>query len=332
MPKTLPNTTPQSDAATKAIAAATTGSEPLAIIAKPDAETAAITKALLNAIDEYAEPALAVSEASEASKAANAAAEGARERLIKRMVAIADKAGWNNPDKIRAGGDAAVAAYNERRSNNPMTKATLSQLRTELCRAMHPSARPYVANAFEDAKVCWREEREAVADAKEAIDAAKAEGKKGDDLPPAAETPLLKTFAKPYHLVAGNKGILQAHIDADDPKSASVTSHEEAADPHMLAETRNRVVRQDPKTAARTLAKLVDTIEAIYAEFPAASLATMANFARNLNAKALEDAKVMARAKAEITAKRNAAPSATPRKAHNAIDELVGDAADELIG
>ena len=330
MPKTLPNTKP-TPAETNANAATL-----LAIVAKPNPEIAVITKAILDAIDEYAEPAKAVEDAIAAGKDATAKAEGTREALIKRMVALANKAGWNNADNIRAGGEAAVAAYNERRVNNPMKPATLSQLRVELCRAMHPSARPYVADAFEDAKVCWREEVEAAAEAKAAIDAAKLAKVAKADMPEPAERPLLKTFAKSYHMVAGNKGILQAHIDADDAKNTAITSHEEAADPHMLAETRNGVVRRDPKVAARTLAKLVETIEAIYAEFPAASLATMANFARNLNAKALEDAKVMAQAKAEIAAKRNAAPAA-PRKARNAIDEVVNDAAeksaaDDIIG
>lgn len=322
---TLPNTKP-SAAATKAIEAAL---PVVPMVAKPNAEIAAITKAIIGAFDEYAEPGLAVNEATEASKAANAAAEGTRERLMKRMCAVADKAGWNNPANLEEASKLAVTQWAEGKNRLP---STLAQLRVELFRAMHPSARPYVTDAFEDAKVSWREEREAVAEAKAAIDAAKADGVKKDDLPPPAEAPLMKTFAKSYHMVAGNKGILQAHIDADDPKCAAITSHEEAADPHMLAETRNGVVRRDPKVAARTLAKLVETIEAIYAEFPAASLATMANFARNLNAKALEDAKVMARAKAEVAAKRNAAPSTTPRKARNAIDEAVGDAADDIIG
>jgi hypothetical protein len=327
MPKTLPNTNP-TPAETKANVI--TPAILTAIVAKPDAEIEAIARAITPALDEYEAPGLAVNDAADASREAGAKAEGTRERLMKRLAGVADKHGWNNADKLKAGCDQAIAKWSEGKNRLP---TTLAQLKVELYRAMHPAARPYIEDAFADAKHAWAEERAAVAAGKAERDAAIAANVKKAELPELPDAPLQKTFAKCYHLVAGNKGILQAHIDVADPKKP-VASHDEAADPHMLAETRDRAVRQDPKAAARALAKLVDTVEAIYAEFPAASLQTMANFARALNYKALEEAKIKRDALRNIAAKRAAAPSAAPRRSRNAIDEAASEAADpdNLIG
>ena len=106
-------------------------------------------------------------------------------------------------------------------------------------------------------------------------------------------------------MVAGSKGVLQAHIDADKPAPKAgtpdkriATDHGDASDPYAIAGAKQSADKADPKAAARVIAKLVKAIEAIKLEFPVGELDEILLLAEDLDA----DTFAKAKAKAAIEA------------------------------
>jgi hypothetical protein len=282
-----------------------------ALTPKPDSETqvGVITKAIMDAFT-------TLKPADDAVVDATTEAAGVRERVMGEMAQLSADEDWS-ADHIT---DAAKAAVEQWKGAHNLVSASLAQFAVELRRAMHPSARDYVVDAFADSREQW--EASGQTEAK----------------------PLQKAFAKRYHMVAGSKGVLQAHIDADKapPKPGEAdkrlaTGHDDASDPYAIAGAKQAVERVDPKAAARVIAKLVKAVEAIKAEFPVGELDEILLLAMDLDANTFAKAKAKAAIEAAKAAKRRsvltapAAPAA-PRKGKAAATEsALDEALDDMI-
>jgi hypothetical protein len=215
-------------------------------------------------------------------------------------------------DKIS---DAATAALAQWKGAHNLVPTSLAQFAVELRRAMHPSARDYVVDALEDSRELWEQ-------------SAQTDGH-----------PLRKAFAKRYHMVAGSKGVLQAHIDADKPAPKAgtpdkriATDHGDASDPYAIAGAKQAADKVDPKAAARVIAKLVKAIEAIKAEFPVGELDQILLLAEDLDADTFAKAKAKAAIEAAKAAKAKArsvltapAAPANAKRTESALDDLVSE-------
>lgn len=287
-----------------------TAAEVAAVTPKPDSETqvGVITKAIMDAFT-------TLKPADDAAEDAATEAAGVRERVMGEMALLSAEQEFE-ADHI---GDAATAALVQWKGAHNLVSTSLAQFAVELRRAMHPSARDYVVEAFEDSRELWNK-------------SSQAEGH-----------PLRKAFAKRYHMVAGSKGVLQAHIDADKPAPKAgtpdkriATDHGDASDPYAIAGAKQAVERVDPKAAARVIAKLVKAVEAIKAEFPVGELDEILLLAMDLDADTFAKAKAKAAIEAAKAAKRRnvltapATPAAAPTKGkaaaiENALDDLTGE-------
>lgn len=285
----------------------------IAIVPDDKTNIGVISKAIMAAFDTYADAGNAADDAKKAHTEADANALTKRETILCDMAAMSAKHGW----LAKYLGDAADLAVTNWCKGKNRTPASLDQLKTELVRVMNPGCRDYVRDAFVTSREAWDAERANAEVTRAANKAAKALDKNAPQ--EAVNEPLAKAFAKRYHMVVGSKGMLAAHIDAASDKPKAVFSHEEAADPHMLAATRQQVIREDPKAAARTLEKLVDAMERIYSEFPADSLKTMVRFAKSLNADTLSAAKAKAQREAARSVKTS---TAKPEEVNSAIDDI----------
>jgi len=289
-----------------------TAAEIAAVTPKPESEeqTRVITKAIMDAFN-------TLKPADDAAEDAAMEAAGVRERIMGEMALLSAEQEFE-ADHIA---DAATAALTQWKGAHNLVSTSLAQFAVELRRAMHPSARDYVVEAFEDSRGHWQE-------------SAESEGH-----------PLRKAFAKRYHMVAGSKGILQAHIDADKdapkpgtPDKRIATDHGDASDPYAIAGAKQQAERVDPKAAARVIAKLVKAIEAIKAEFPVGELDEILLLAEDLDA----DTFAKAKAKAAIEAAKAAKAAERTTKARsvlttpavgkgkaaaieNALDDLTGE-------
>ena len=303
-----------------------TAAEVQAVTPTPDDQTEAsvITKAIMGVFDAYAEPAFASDDANAALNGTDTQV-GAREQLLLDAAELSIAGDWDAKHFVtgKTGDvlDAALEAWSAGKNRLP---TTLSQFKVELRRAVQPSSRAYVEDAYNDTRVAWDAER---ADAK----AAKAAGTKHD-------APLMKAFAKRYHMWAGSKGVLQAHIDADKPAPKAGTpdkrlaaDHEDAADPHTIAGTRQTAERVDPKAAARMIAKLVKALQAIETEFPVPAIGQMISFAAALDATTLANAKNAKMQELHRAAKAKPAPAVTrtPKVSQPALDEVIEDLVSE---
>jgi len=284
--------------------------EVLAITPKPDDETqvSVITKAIMDAFN-------TLNPADDAVTDATNAATGLRERLLGECALLSAEQEFE-ADKIS---DAATAALAEWKGAHNLVPTSLAQFAVELRRAMHPSARDFVIEAVESSRDFWE-------------DSAQTDGH-----------PLRKAFAKRYHMVAGSKGILQAHIDADKPAPKAgtpdkriATDHGDASDPYAIAGAKQNADKADPKAAARVIAKLVKAIEAIKLEFPVGKLDDMLLIAVDLDAEVFAKAKsrkAIAAAKAVAAADAAKRPAATrpaaPKVSKPALDEALEDMIDE---
>lgn len=302
----------------KRLTAMTTIGEATGLVPTPEADTEAsvITKAIMGMLDAFADPQYAAAEAAEK-------AMGARESIILGGAKLSAKLKFDAKHFGTKGGDivdAAVAAWRDGKNREP---ASLDQFKVELRRGIHPSARDYVAKAHADVAKAWKAE----------------EGK--------AETPLRKMFQRQYHMWIGSRGIVQAHIDAEKPAPEGgkpdkrlATSHEEAADIEGLvanqeAAAANPVV--DAKAAARKMAKAVEALMEIHAEFPLREIANFLEAVDKMDARDLSRAREKAlRPKTPVTApkpeakpmtraERRAAQAATPAGANAAVDNLLDE-------
>lgn len=284
--------------------------EAKALTPKPDSETqtSVITKAIIDAFN-------TLKPADDAAQDAATEAAGVREQVMGDMAVLSAAEDWS-ADHIT---DAAKAAVEQWKGAHNLVSASLAQFAVELRRAMHPSARDYVVDAFADSREQWEQ-------------SSQTDGH-----------PLRKAFAKRYHMVAGSKGVLQAHIDADMPAPKAgtpdkriATDHGDASDPYAIAGAKQSAERADPKAAARVIAKLVKAIETLKAEFPVGGLDDMLLIAMDLDADTFAKAKAKAAieaAKAERKAKARtmlAAPAPAPTKGkaaaiENALDDLTGE-------
>src|SRR6185503_5888572 len=175
-----------------------------------------------------------------------------------------------------------------------IVSTSLAQFAVELRRAMHPSARDYVVDAIANSRDQWEQ------------------SSKSED------HPLRKAFAKRYHMVAGSKGILQAHIDVDMPAPKAgtpdkriATDHGDASDPYAIAGAKQQADKADPKAAARMIAKLVKALQAIETEFPVPAIGQMISFAAALDATPLANAKNAKMQELHRAAKAKPAPAVT---------------------
>lgn len=283
--------------------------EVLAITPKPDDETqvSVITKAIMDAFT-------TLNPADDAVTDATNAATGLRERLMGELALLSAEEEFE-ADKIS---DAATAALAQWKGAHNLVPTSLAQFTVELRRAMHPSARDYVIEAIADSREQWEQ-------------SSQAEGH-----------PLRKAFAKRYHMVAGSKGVLQAHIDADKPAPKAgtpdkriATDHGDASDPYAIAGSKQTAERSDPKAAARVIAKLVKAIEAIKAEFPVGELDEILLLAEDLDADTFAKAKAKAAieaakaTKAQDRAKRAAAPVTKVKASQPALDDVIDDLVSE---
>jgi hypothetical protein len=279
-----------------------TAAEVLAITPKPDSETqvSVITKAIMDAFT-------TLNPADDAVTDATNAATGLRERLMGELALLSAEEEFE-ADKIA---DAATAALTQWKGAHNLVPTSLAQFAVELRRAMHPSARDYVIEAIQDSREQWEQ-------------SSQAEGH-----------PLRKAFAKRYHMVAGSKGVLQAHIDADKPAPKAgtpdkriATDHGDASDPYAIAGAKQSADKADPKAAARVIAKLVKALQAIETEFPAPAIGQMISFAAALDATTLANAKNVKMAAMHRAAKAKPAPAVAPAKAkatESALDDLVSE-------
>lgn len=308
--KVLTNNAP-TPAESKALAVAMVAVPGVAVVPEDETQMGVITDAIMAAYDEFADPQFAADDANEA-------ALGSRERIMIRMAELSEHDGWLA--KYTDGAcDAALAKWSVGKNRLP---TTIAQFKVELRRAIHPSARNHVADAIAESQDVWQAEVDEARIAREADKNAKP------------ERPLLKAFAKRYHMVAGSKGMLQAHIDADTKKNAKVT-HDIANDAHALAEAHQSEAAQPSATAAaRTIAKLVEAIRVIRSEYPVAELDEMLEIAEGIDADTLKNAKAkadretqrnadIAKRKAERDARQAAFNGKTPTtKVRNVIDDL----------
>jgi hypothetical protein len=278
-----------------------TAAEVLAITPKPDSETqvSVITKAIMDAFT-------TLNPADDAVTDATNAATGLRERLMGELALLSAEEEFE-ADKIA---DAATAALTQWKGAHNLVPTSLAQFAVELRRAMHPSARDYVIEAVADSHTQWQE-------------SADTEGH-----------PLRKAFAKRYHMVAGSKGVLQAHIDADKPAPKAgtpdkriATDHGDASDPYAIAGSKQTAERSDPKAAARVIAKLVKALEAIRVEFPVGEIDQMLLIAERIDANTFATAKSHAAIKA---AKAKAAARPTPAPKAKASQPALDDVIDDL--
>jgi hypothetical protein len=289
-----------------------TAAEVKAVTLTPDDQTQinVITKAIMDAFT-------TLNPADDAATDAANAATGVRERLMGELALLSAEQEFE-ADKIS---DAATAALAQWKGAHNLVPTSLAQFAVELRRAMHPSARDYVVDALEDSRELWEQ-------------SAQTDGH-----------PLRKAFAKRYHMVAGSKGVLQAHIDADKPAPKAgtpdkriATDHGDASDPYAIAGAKQSAERHDPKAAARVIAKLCKAIEAIRQEFPVGELDELLLIAESLDADTFAKAKAKAAIEAakaakaqERTAKARTvltAPAAGKGKAaaiENALDDLTGE-------
>jgi hypothetical protein len=279
--------------------------EVLAITPKPDDETqvSVITKAIMDAFT-------TLNPADDAVTDATNAATGLRERLMGELALLSAEEEFE-ADKIA---DAATAALTQWKGAHNLVPTSLAQFAVELRRAMHPSARDYVIEAIEDSREQWEQ-------------SSQADGH-----------PLRKAFAKRYHMVAGSKGILQAHIDADKPAPKAgtpdkriATDHGDASDPYAIAGSKQTAERSDPKAAARVIAKLVKALEAIKLEFPVGEIDQMLLIAERIDANTFATAKSHAAikaAKAKAVA-RPVAPATKAKANQPALDDVIDDLVSE---
>jgi hypothetical protein len=294
-----------------------TAAEVQAVTPKPDSETqvGVITKAIMDAFTTL-KPA-----DDAATDAANEAA-GVRERVMGEMAALSAAEDWS-ADHITDAAKGAVQAWKTLTGAN-IVSASLAQFAVELRRAMHPSARDYVADAIADSREQWEHSSQ------------------------SEDHPLRKAFAKRYHMVAGSKGILQAHIDADMPAPKAgtpdkriATDHGDASDPYAIAGAKQAAERVDPKAAARVIAKLVKALEALKAEFPVGELDQMLLIAIDLDADAFAKAKTKAAMAAAMAAKAQertakarsvlATPAAPAKGKAKATESALDEALDDMI-
>lgn len=281
-----------------------------ALTPKDETQIYVITKAIMDAFT-------TLNPADDAATDAANAATGVRERLMGELALLSAEQEFE-ADKIS---DAATAALAQWKGAHNLVPTSLAQFAVELRRAMHPSARDYVVDALEDSRELWEQ-------------SSQTEGH-----------PLRKAFAKRYHMIAGSKGVLQAHIDADKPAPKAgtpdkriATDHGDASDPYAIAGAKQAADKVDPKAAARVIAKLCKAIETIRQEFPVGELDDLLLIAENLDADTFAKAKAKAAieaakaAKAQQRTQRTVAAGALltgkPGKAaaiEDALDDLTGE-------
>jgi hypothetical protein len=275
-----------------------------AVTPKDETQINVITKAVMDAFT-------TLNPADDAVTDATNAATGLRERLLGECAVLSAEQEFE-ADKIS---DAATAALAQWKGAHNLVPTSLAQFAVELRRAMHPSARDYVVDALEDSRELWEQ-------------SAQTDGH-----------PLRKAFAKRYHMVAGSKGVLQAHIDADKPAPKAgtpdkriATDHGDASDPYAIAGAKQAADKVDPKAAARVIAKLVKAIEAIKAEFPVGELDQILLLAEDLDADTFAKAKAKAAIEAAKAAKAKArsvltapAAPANAKRTESALDDLVSE-------
>jgi hypothetical protein len=275
-----------------------------AVTPKDETQINVITKAIMDAFT-------TLNPADDAVTDATNAATGLRERLLGECAVLSAEQEFE-ADKIS---DAATAALAQWKGAHNLVPTSLAQFAVELRRAMHPSARDYVVDALEDSRELWEQ-------------SAQTDGH-----------PLRKAFAKRYHMVAGSKGVLQAHIDADKPAPKAgtpdkriATDHGDASDPYAIAGAKQAADKVDPKAAARVIAKLVKAIEAIKAEFPVGELDQILLLAEDLDADTFAKAKAKAAIEAAKAAKAKArsvltapAAPANAKRTESALDDLVSE-------
>jgi hypothetical protein len=324
MPKILPNTTKPEVKLPVFKGVKPTQGNIVHVIADEDTQTSVITKHVMSAFDKFASGAFATMEANEQHTKAQESERGIRERLMVNLAELSAKDAW----KEGAIADACKQAVEKWSDGKNRLPTTLAQFSVECRRAMHPAACEHVKTAFDTSREAWNAERVTV---EEARVTAKNDGTKF--VKPA--TPLSDAFGKRYHMVAGSKGMLQAYIDAATKKNPVVTAND-AATPEALASVHEQTERQDPRKAARTLAKIVSALEAIYAEFPAQDISDMLEYARDIDAKALEEAKAEAIRAAKKAAKRTLVREPVARSKRNASTTATDatttdDAIDDLI-
>jgi hypothetical protein len=232
---------------------------------------------------------------------ASEAHDGNRVSLILTIVKAAIKNEWNEVQYVMQGVDLAITAYREGRNS---TEDTLTQLRSEIERAIHPKARDHVEHDLERARTMWAEETAAT---KVARDAAKAEGKsfKKDEV----ETPLHDSFAKSYHAVFQKGGLLDARAQAATPEDEVIFDN--LAD---FCEARGKKLRRDPKRCANLVRQALKSLQTVAEEYPEGcdDWETVIQFLEGIDYKRLEAAR-QAREDAAAAEKRQAERAAKMR-------------------
>jgi hypothetical protein len=186
---------------------------------------------------------------------ASDAHDGTRVSLILTIVKAAIENEWNEVQYVMQGVDLAIAAYRDERNS---TEDTLTQLRSEIERAIHPKAREHVESDLTRAREMWAEETAAT---KVARDEAKAAGKsfKKDDV----DTPLHDSFAKSYHAVFQKGGLLDARAGATTPEDEAIFDSLED-----FCEARGKKLRRDPKRCANLVRQALKSLEIVADEYP----------------------------------------------------------------
>lgn len=258
------------------------------IQAKPDTAIAAVKAAVNGELTAFVSAAQDVHIARQGVKTAGDAEMGVRQRILTKLATLSGKQGWTDK-QIEQGVKDAIQAFLDGKPN--YTPGTLRQLGTEMRRAMHPQVREHVKQAFADAKAAWDAEGAAI------------------DADKDAPKPLRDKFSRAYQLVAGAGGILATHQAGD-----AVT----ASDPELLAETRTREQREDPKLAEKALKRLQQQVADMCETFPHNDLIAVGKFLARMDAAKLETA-------------RKSALRAAKAKAANTSDDDEDDAVNDLI-
>lgn len=185
---------------------------------------------------------------------ASEAHDGTRTSLILTIVKAAIDGDWAVQYAMQ-GVDLAIKAYRDERNS---TEDTLSQLRSEIERAIHPKAREHVESDLVRAREMWADETAAT---KVARDEAKAAGKsfKKDEV----ETPLHDSFAKSYHAVFQKGGLLDARAQAETPEEEVIFDN---LQDFCLA--RGKKMRRDPKRCANLVKQALKSLEIVADEYP----------------------------------------------------------------
>jgi hypothetical protein len=260
-----------------------------------DTQTEVIKREMLSVFSAFSLERDKVAEVQNQLRKTEDAERTVRESVMVRLAKLSIKNNWTAAH-IEDGVNLALKAFADNH-NGQMLPSSLNQFKGELKRAMHPSAREHISEAITTGNAFWGKE----------VDNAKAVREANKHLPEgtkavAPKEPLKRAFQRRYHLIAGDKGLLQAHIDG--LASAGLTD-----DPVALAGYRVRTTREDPDEAAKVIARLVKQISVIHEEFPAAELEAIIAFVKKSDV-----AKALTRAKA----KKNLELAGNTIKAENA--------------